>query len=360
MNKKKITMEESMRLRVLHQEVGVSCYELCKRYPQFAERSVYRHAKIPMEKKEDLCQKNKGRPKKTTPRMERNIVRALNGLRKSSAAFSSKRIQEEAGLSQITCNKTVRRVLRKHGYKYVQTRKKGLLMETDKRHRLAFAKLHSKKEEAFWTTNINFYFDGVGFAHKYNPCSEARATSSMAWRLPKEGVSRTTKGKKEGSGGCMPNFFVAISHDKGVVLCKHYTWTVTGVKFAEFVNNCFPLAFQKCAVPIKDGVFLQDGDHQQNSKVARESWEMLGVQMFKIPARSPDLNPIENMFQLVREQLKKDAMSKSITKETYDQFSKRVAQTLCGFPAETINNLITSMPKKMKLVLKQKGGRTKY
>ena len=302
--KKKISAQESIRLRILHQEFGVSCYELAKQNTNFAERSIYRHAKKPVEETKDRRHQNKGRPKKTTPRDERNVMRALHGLRKNCAAFSSKRIQEEAGLSQTTSNKTVRRVLRRHGYKYVQTRKKGLLTEKDKKGRLAFAKENVKKPSEFWTNDINFYFDGVGFAHKFNPCSEARATSSMAWRLPKEGIKRTTKGRKEGSGGRMANFLVGISHGNGVIICKHYSWKLTGEKFASFVKQCFPLAFEKCGVHVDNGIFLQDGDPRQNSKVARDSWESLNCKIFKIPPRSPDLNPIENLFHLLTALLK--------------------------------------------------------
>jgi len=31
-------------IKALHQECGVSCAELCRRYKQFAARSIYRHA----------------------------------------------------------------------------------------------------------------------------------------------------------------------------------------------------------------------------------------------------------------------------------------------------------------------------
>ena len=40
----------------------------------------------------------------------------------------------------------------------------------------------------------------------------------MALRKRGEGLITTTKGKKEGSGGRMAQFFVGIAHDKGVVL----------------------------------------------------------------------------------------------------------------------------------------------
>ena len=46
----------------------------------------------------------------------------------------------------------------------------------------------------------------------------------------------------------------------------------------------------------------------------------VGCCMFEIPARSPDLNPIENIFHLVCANLQKDALTKEIKKETFWNF----------------------------------------
>ena len=46
----------------------------------------------------------------------------------------------------------------------------------------------------------------------------------------------------------------------------------------------------------------------------------IGCHMFAIPACSPDLNPIENMFHLVRANLKKDALTKEIKKRHFWNF----------------------------------------
>ena len=82
--------------------------------------------------------------------------------------------------------------------------------------------------------------------------------------------------------------------------------------------------------------------------------------MFPIPARSPDLNPIENMFHLVRKQLARDAIKNEIKKESYDELSKRVSTTLLNFPIDTIRKTIDTMEKRLKLVIKGRGNRTKY
>ena len=50
--------------------------------------------------------------------------------------------------------------------------------------------------------------------------------------------------------------------------------------------------------------------------------------VFKIPSRRPDLNPIENVFNSVTVKLNNDALEKEITKESFEEFSRRV-ETLC-------------------------------
>jgi len=212
-------------------------------------------------------------------------------LRRERAEFTSGKIQERAGIGHSVGNRTVRRCLARHGYKYRQSRKKGLLTGKDLVRRLKYARQHLKNTQAnFWTEGIGFHLDGVGFAHKINPCGEARATSSMTWRKASEGPRVTTKGKKEGSGGRMANFFVGILHRHGVVLCEHHKWKIN---FATFIKEVFPVTFEKLgAGPEKKG-FLQDGCPRQNSRVAQKAWTWLGYEVVKIPARSPDLNPIE-------------------------------------------------------------------
>lgn len=355
---KKIDTRMSLYIKVLHQEGGVSCKEIKKRFPQYALRSIYRHSKKPLHI--DQRKFNKGRPKKLTERYERKILRAVHNLRKEVSSFTAKRIQEEAQAGHVT-TRTVRRCLRKHGFHYRQSRKKGLVSKQDKKIRLTFARKALHFEKDFWKNGIDFYLDGVGFAHKTNPHGEARAAGTMQWRKPNEGLSRTTKGKKEGSGGKMAHFYVAISYNKGVVMCKQYTWRVTGVRFAEFLTKQFPRTFRRSGARSARGrTFLQDGDPRQVSAVATKAWERLGCQCFRIPARSPDLNPIENIFHLVRKQLSDDALRLEIKKESYQMFCKRVARTIKEFPMDVIDKTIESMERRIGLVIKGRGDRTKY
>ena len=52
---------------------------------------------------------------------------------------------------------------------------------------------------------------------------------------------------------------------------------------------------------------LVDGDPSQNFKVVIAIIQQVSGKFFWIPARLPNLNPIKNLFHLVREKLNKDA-----------------------------------------------------
>ena len=86
--------------------------------------------------------------------------------------------------------------------------------------------------------------------------------------------------------------------------------------------------------------FLQDGDPVQNSALAKRAFKDVGALVFSIPPRSPDLNPIENLFHLVSKQLEKDVLEMEIKYEDFGQFSNRVKDTIMNFPKNTIDKII--------------------
>ena len=103
----------------------------------------------------------------------------------------------------------------------------------------------------------------------------------------------------------MVKLMVAISFDKGVVTCKTYE-KLDGRYFASFIDENFESMF---AVADKSALrlWVQDGDPNQNSAMARAAMDRANCQLLKIPPRRPDLNLIENMFKLVSDALRKQA-----------------------------------------------------
>ena len=140
---------------------------------------------------------------------------------------------------------------------------------------------------------------------------------TRTWKKKGESLKKhwTAKGKKEGLDGRIVCFMVATAHNKGVIKCHQYFGTINSETCKSFIDEQFSDIFKNSANP-KGKLFLQDGDPSQNSRIACETMNSVGCRLFKIPPRSPDVDPIENMFHLVGKQLKKNAIIQNLEHET--------------------------------------------
>ena len=145
-------------------------------------------------------------------------------MRSKIGLFRLKRLAREAGIADDVSLSTISRVLRKHGFRYLYSKQKGIMKPTDFTKHVKFAQTALKYPMDFWTKNVNFYLDGTGFTPKHNPHDEARSTKMMAWQKKSEGLNPlcTTKGKRAGTSGQTAHFMVALSPGRGVVLCHQY------------------------------------------------------------------------------------------------------------------------------------------
>ena len=147
-----------------------------------------------------------GRTKKLTPEHEALILRTIEELREQEGSFSSRRLMERTGIRHVT-DRTVRRLLNRNGYFFLQARKKGLMSQSDKERRVEFARqMQSNYPQSVWTEPIAFY--------KTNPMDQARAPKGRVWRKKSEGLKQgcLAKGSKVGTGGKVSKVMVAITH----------------------------------------------------------------------------------------------------------------------------------------------------
>lgn len=134
-----------------------------------------------------------------------------------------------------------------------------------------------------------------------------------------------------------------------------------GKFFAQFITRHFPNLFEIAGKGETDEkIFVMDNDPSQTPSKARTCLADLGISVQAIPPRSPDLNPIENIFHVVRKRIEAQVRKNNITHQTWDEFCSAVKYNIWSTSKEYIDKTISSMPKRLKHIVKTKGRRTKY
>jgi hypothetical protein len=108
--------------------------------------------------------------------------------------------------------------------------------------------------------------------------------------------------------------------------------------------------------PLGDGWFQEDNARPHKAQVAATFREQNGFFTLPWPAQSPDLNPIENLWAVVKNRLSKRRKKPS----NVPQLERMVQKVWKAIPKSMIENLVDSMPDRVNAVIAAEGGPTKY
>ncbi len=103
-----------------------------------------------------------------------------------------------------------------------------------------------------------------------------------------------------------------------------------------------------------DFIFQQDLAHAHTAKGTKSWFSDHGVTVLDWPANPPDLNPIENLWGIVKRKMRDTRLNNA------DELKATVKETWASIPPQQCHKLITSMPRRFEAVIKAKGAPTKY
>ncbi len=103
-----------------------------------------------------------------------------------------------------------------------------------------------------------------------------------------------------------------------------------------------------------DFIFQQDLAPAHTAKSTKSWLNEHGVGVLDWPANSPDLNPIENLWGIVKRKMRNKRPKNA------DELKATVKETWASIPPQQCHKLITSTPRRIKAVIKAKGAPTKY
>ncbi len=103
-----------------------------------------------------------------------------------------------------------------------------------------------------------------------------------------------------------------------------------------------------------DFIFQQDLAPAHTAKSTKSWLNDRGVGVLDWPANSPDLNPIENLWGIVKRKMRNKRPKNA------DELKATVKETWASIPPQQCHKLITSIARRIEAVIKAKGASTKY
>lgn len=279
-----------------------------------------------------------GRPRKTSARDDNAIIRQI----KRNPWATSSEIRSEIGAN--VSSRTIRRRLVERGFYSRRPARKPLLKKKQRMARLQFAQDHLTWDVKKWKTvlfsdeskfNIT---DTDGIKYVRRPDGQ---------RLNPRYYKTTVK---HGGGSVM---VWACFSGQGMGPLHRIHGIMDRFMYKDTLQNVM-LPYAEEEMPLR-WIFQQDNDPKLTAKIVTQWLGDNNVRILSWPAQSPDLNPIENLWDIVNRQIRQNG---NILKA--DQLFVALSNAWMQISPTVIENLISSMPKRCAAVIQNKGYATKY
>lgn len=273
---------------------------------------------------------------------KKRIVRNTEKNSKLSGPILAKIALEQTG--KKTSRFTIGRILKKEGLKSFRAKRKPFISAKNRKERLAFAKLHVDEDEEFW--NRVLWSD----ESKYNVFGDDGRV--RVWRKKNEGIK-------------LKNINPTVKHNGGNIKiwgCFSSAGTgnfefIDGIMDQYVYRDILKRNIKKSALQLGLGrrfVFQQDNDPKHTAKRITSFFKKTGVNVLKWPAQSPDLNPIEHLWDHLERVIRKHKISSK------NELKDRLKEAWHEVQPDITKKLVSSMRNRCIAVIKANGGPTNY
>ena len=289
-----------------------------------------------------------GRPPKINERGLRHLERAVNDNRRQTLGEITQFLN--TCLPSPVAPRTVQRALHNHlDFSSRQACKKPFLKPVHIENRLNWARdMQTYGMEEFsriiWTDECSVELG----KNTRNP---------LVWRRPHEKYDSKCLVPTFKSGRSSLMFWGCIAYGKKGPLVFLPKERRTGVDYVDLVLagplwDFYRDLFEERGI----AKVMEDGAPVHTCRVAQDFRDSHSMEIFAHPAQSPDMNPIEHLWYLLKSRINR---RKNIPKNL-DELKEAILEEWEEIDIETINLLIDSMPNHIQALLKAKGGSTKY
>lgn len=308
---------------------------------------------------------------KLTPEVQQYLTKQLFKTRKNDVC-TSKTLQfllvRDKGVALD--ESSIRKCLRKRGYKWLPRAQKRKDSRAEKIRRLAFVKAKLRMTVAELRKELGLSIDGVvlplppgDMLGRWNHCM---AGETHMWRKPCEAASAELAGDDAyanqvridralpfwggiSEGGCGHIVF----HENKKCTTGEWVDAIRGGALGGLLRRLNP------QIKERPWRILCDGEHFLHSKDSQKACDRHSISLWKIPPHSPDLNPIEVFWSWLRRELRRRDLEDCKRKRpalTKAQYTSRVKAILQSRTANRkAANIAKGFRKVCKEVLKKKG-----
>lgn len=313
--------------------------EILKRSRKTVENAINDYFK----KNKTSAAQRSGRPKKLSERDDRQIIKII---KKNPKSTINEVIQELDKLNISVSDKTIRNTLHSKNYYGRKAIKKPLISEKNRKKRLGWCNFRK-----FWNEEWNkiIFSDESRFEIFQNDSND------WVWRKPEqkyniECLNPTVK-KSDGImvWGCFTkNKMGPLILIDGTLNAEKYI-KILGQYLIPFINEL--------KNNNNEEFIFQEDNAPCHTAITAKTWKTKNnINVLPWPAQSPDLNPIENLWNELKRRIRTHEIKVKNKKELFSLLKDEWYKT----NPKIINNLIESMPRRITAVLKSKGNPTKY
>lgn len=280
-----------------------------------------------------------GRKKASTTADDRTLLR----LCKQDRTKTSEQLSTDLVLSngkQLSA-RTVRRRLLDMGYKSYTAKAKPLRKPEHKKDRLSFAKAHrdwlNEWKNIIWSDEAHFEVLN-------------RKNRTFVRRLKTESnESFSFILKVQGGGGHVSVWGCMSGGARGPLVM--YSGKVNGPAYIKIIEEALPMFIEKTFDSSnKEWLFMQDNAPPHRSAYSKKWFKGNHINLLKWPAASPDLNPIENLWDHIDKELRK---MKPKNVGELEQMMQDIWHSVTPIYCQ---RLVNTMRNRMKQCIKSRGG----
>lgn len=286
-----------------------------------------------------------GRPTKLSETDDRAISRLIRSGKADTAVQVAQYMNSQS--EETISVSTVRRSLKKQNMKAVVKKKKPMLTKWHKKARLAFANQYKEFTEEDWKRII---WSDESKINRLGSDGQKYTWKKTGEPLLEREIIGT---KKFGGGNIMVWGCMGWS---GVGKMVYVEGKMDAEQYCSILDDGLLGTLEKFELETEDIIFQQDNDPKHTSKLAKKWFQDNEINLLSWPAQSPDLNPIEHLWGL----LKRKIYDYEFPAEGVEEIWERAAKAWSQITQTEVQNLISSMPRRIAAVIKAKGGHTKY